>query len=390
MNLSDVTLSPFADALKVNANFTEVANAIAALPTSSGASTPGFLNVKDYGALGDGTTDDTASILAGYEAACAIKGTLLFPSGTYVCSGIDLGGSPHRGCTLQGAAYDGRGNGYLSSRILMKSASNRPLFKLLAGDAPHAIFKSLLLDGNDAQQTANEYLVKADDDLTTTYPYGFVMDSVQFVNGRGGGLYIGKRRGNNALSNLLFYNNGSGNSGHGIYIDSYDVTMYSVNIGASYGYGIYVASTSQLQCTAVNLYVNQLGGLYVGAGATDLVFMNGSIDHNVRFGIESAKRTATTYPGRRVFIGTRFLGNSSSGNGWFPDVKIHSGDTDFCFLGCSFMGFDGTNKPAYAIQFDDATATAKIAACGFDTLRPGWSQAVTNITASLILDNRIS
>jgi hypothetical protein len=327
MDLVDVSASHYADANKVNANFATMAAAIAAIPTStgSGGSVPGFLNVKDYGALGDGTTDDTPAILAGYEAACLVKGTLLFPSGTYVCSGIDLGGGSgsdtgqgHRGCTLQGAAYDGRGNGWISSRILLKPGSNRPLFKLLAGDAPHAIFKNLLLDGNASQQTANEYIVKADDDLISAYPYGFIMDHVQFVNGRGGGLYIGKRRGNNLLSNLLFYNNGEGNSGHGIYIDSYDVTMYSVNIGASHGYGMYLASTSQLQCTAVNLYVNEIGGLYIGAGVNDMVFMNGSIDHNLRFGIESAKRTSSAYPGRRVFIGTRFLANSTSGTGYFP------------------------------------------------------------------------
>jgi hypothetical protein len=69
-------------------------------------------------------------------------------------------------------------------------------------------------------------------------------------------------------------------------------------------------------------------------------------------------------------------------------VKIHSGDTDFCFLGCAFMGFEGTVKAAFAIQFEDATATAKLAACG--SAPNGWSQSFTNITSSLILDNRIS
>lgn len=40
-------------------------------------------NVKDYGAIGNGTTDDTAAINTAYTATKAANGTLLFPSGTY-------------------------------------------------------------------------------------------------------------------------------------------------------------------------------------------------------------------------------------------------------------------------------------------------------------------
>ena len=49
------------------------------------------VSVKDHGALGDGLTDDTASIEA---AATALKaaggGTLFFPYGTYVVVAMDL------------------------------------------------------------------------------------------------------------------------------------------------------------------------------------------------------------------------------------------------------------------------------------------------------------
>lgn len=355
----------------------------------AGTSTAGIVNVKDYGALGDGTTDDTAAILAGYEAACLIKGTLLFPSGNYTCSGIDLGGTPHRGCTFQGAAYDGRGNGYLSARITLKAGANRSLFKYLAGDAPHQIFRYLVLDGNDTVQTVSDFIVKSDDDLVTAYPFGFFMEFVHLVNGRGGGLKLGKRRGWNYLDNVTFYNNGSGNAGHGIYIDTYDVTMHHCNIGNSYGYGVYINSTSQLECNSVNTYVNQLGGMYIGAGVTDMAFSNGSVDHNARFGIQSAKRTSTVYPGARVFTGTRFLCNSSVGDGQFPDVMVQSGDTDFIFSGCSFMGTDIANRSAYAIQFADATGSVKIGPCKFAPAA-SFRWGIVSNAAQVITDNRIS
>lgn len=45
------------------------------------------LNVKDYGAKGDGSTDDTAAIQAGINAAAAAECELWFPTGTYITTG---------------------------------------------------------------------------------------------------------------------------------------------------------------------------------------------------------------------------------------------------------------------------------------------------------------
>ena len=59
-------------------------------PSTSPAegNTLGWINVKDYGALGDGTTDDTTSIGSAIEAlTTAGGGVLYFPPGTYLTSG---------------------------------------------------------------------------------------------------------------------------------------------------------------------------------------------------------------------------------------------------------------------------------------------------------------
>jgi hypothetical protein len=81
------------------------AAAIAAIQTSgdinviaTGSSTPRSLpdrfadvfNVLDYGAVGDGVTDDTAAIQAGEDDRSAVGGVLFFPSGTYKHSGVDI------------------------------------------------------------------------------------------------------------------------------------------------------------------------------------------------------------------------------------------------------------------------------------------------------------
>lgn len=43
-----------------------------------------FINVKDYGAKGDGTTDDSATLNAAFARTAANGGTVFFPAGTYI------------------------------------------------------------------------------------------------------------------------------------------------------------------------------------------------------------------------------------------------------------------------------------------------------------------
>lgn len=66
---------------------------------------PGFAaSVKDFGALGDGVVDDTASIQSAINQTT--EGTLIFPSGTYkISSALTL---------LPGVTYQGQGSAVLS------------------------------------------------------------------------------------------------------------------------------------------------------------------------------------------------------------------------------------------------------------------------------------
>lgn len=58
------------------------------VPTNVEAKLAQTVSVKDFGAVGDGVTDDTAAIQAAINAAS--NAVLFFPSGTYITSGIDL------------------------------------------------------------------------------------------------------------------------------------------------------------------------------------------------------------------------------------------------------------------------------------------------------------
>lgn len=68
-----------------------------------GQTASGIYNVKDYGATGDGTTDDTAAIQAAIAALPSNSGILLFPAGTYKHNTLTITGKNNLRITGMGA-----------------------------------------------------------------------------------------------------------------------------------------------------------------------------------------------------------------------------------------------------------------------------------------------
>lgn len=117
----------------------------------------GFLNVKDYGALGDGASDDRAAITTALTAAVAGSyAGLYFPKGTYIVSrnssnntGIDVNG-------LTGVAFVGCG---WQSVIKMQAtfADDYNLVRLRNGST-RISFQDLTFDGNWTDEAGNEQI----------------------------------------------------------------------------------------------------------------------------------------------------------------------------------------------------------------------------------------
>jgi polygalacturonase len=83
----------------------------AAVPTPANSTASGdkerqMFNTKDYGAAGDGITDDTAAFASVVAAATAARGTVQIPIGTYLAS---ISVSKGR-ITIQGAGKDAKAN----------------------------------------------------------------------------------------------------------------------------------------------------------------------------------------------------------------------------------------------------------------------------------------
>jgi hypothetical protein len=108
-----------------------------ALTLSEFARADSAVNVKDYGAKGDGVSDDTAAIRAAYVAA---KGRTIFvPAGTYIFSTIVVTG---------GVQLNLRGESYVST--ILQTTTARNIAVDFSGNVEGSSIRSITLQGTPA------------------------------------------------------------------------------------------------------------------------------------------------------------------------------------------------------------------------------------------------
>lgn len=160
--------------LRVGANVvytTGISSAPVRTVPLAGATGPDWFNVKDYGADGNGTTDDTASIAAALTALNATNGGVLyFPAGKYlVNSGVDMALS--KPITVQG-------DGAVSSIRIGSGFGGAMLFNVASDDVT---FQDIQIRGDSSTTTSNPVA----DGVKATAVQTFKMFNVemQYING---------------------------------------------------------------------------------------------------------------------------------------------------------------------------------------------------------------
>ena len=136
----------------------------------------GVVNVKDYGAIGDGVHDDTAAIQAAIDAVVALGGgRIFFPPGTYVITSTLTTPNTDVVVVLQGAARDltiiqaaGAINGYMYEHWCNGGIED------MTWDG-NAVANSTVIIGNKSGQSTlsfKQYAVRATLKNTVTGPSG--------------------------------------------------------------------------------------------------------------------------------------------------------------------------------------------------------------------------
>lgn len=124
-------------------------------PRQSLASTGRSTDVQDFGALGDGTTDDTSSIQGAIDSvAKSGGGTVRFPSGTYL---VSRAGKSAVAISLR-------------TGVVLEGAGKTSVLKLREGSGGHLInaarvkscaIRSLVLDGNRDHQPSTGHALRS-------------------------------------------------------------------------------------------------------------------------------------------------------------------------------------------------------------------------------------
>lgn len=138
-----------------------------------GSASNGMINVKSYGAIGDGVADDTAAIQAAVNQALNTNAVCYIPAGDYLISSkIDF-------VTQSGWAVQGSG-----SKItrIVQDTDNIPIFDIgtTSGDLNAFTISGIGFDYSNFQTSSN---IGANCILWSNMPYEFRMNDIYFISG---------------------------------------------------------------------------------------------------------------------------------------------------------------------------------------------------------------
>lgn len=287
------------------------------------------VNVKDYGATGNGSTNDTTAIANAVAALPASGGTLYFPSGTFRSGTVSIANKTN--LTILGDGY--------SSSVLKSNASFdagdghgvTPGSQVInvASSCSNVVIQGLTFDGNCTHRKAGQQAVVIDAD-NTTLKDNYVLNSGEYAVSYGrnapvvGARVINNRIGLNRADGINLYR-----VTHGLvadnYIDGADDDLIAVGASSDI---LIVGNTGKSR--------NDLGstwgrGIAILAGCTDITISGCDISAVKQYGLYIASEGGTVPTDVRVKSSTfHDCGISSGGCGYIYDTKRVSVE------GCNF------------------------------------------------------
>ena len=167
------------------------------------------VNVLDYGAKGDGVTDDTSAIQAAIDYAYTNKkGAVFFPAGVYVSQQLTLKSYVILKGVVQSDGWAVLTSYDFASVIKLKDGTNDDLI-LVEGGAKNWGLKDLVIDGNQANNTRGHTL--AHYNTGSSKAAGGLIDGCKFVEAQDWAIYLVNAHplniSNNTITNGLFLSN---------------------------------------------------------------------------------------------------------------------------------------------------------------------------------------
>jgi hypothetical protein len=351
------------------------------------------VNVKDptYGALGNGTHDDTAAIQSAINAANTSGATLYFPAGQYRVSQLTL----LSGTILQGVSSGSYpGNDSISGVSVLERIASTNLDVLLVPDGNnYGRIRDLAIDGNKNNNTAGYGLNIADG--ASGQESQWVVERCYFQSNPNSNVYLGNNRRANKLQNCVLNYSGSGD---GVTVTGSDNTIIGCIIGSNARAGINLGTTvsqnwaafgDNLNATTTHVFNNDIYGNLVGIcipqNATRSVIVGNGIDRNSYQGITVYNVDCNT------IIGNAFHTNGQATTNTYGHIDLASGVTNVSINDNTFGPLDGgyTNVCSYCVTLQtgitSGTITGNIGVSDGTDANGLISAAGSNSTPSVVL-----
>ncbi|TNF80250.1 type I secretion C-terminal target domain-containing protein [Pseudomonas sp. ICMP22404] len=323
-----------------------------------------IFKVQNFGAKGDGITDDTAAIQAAIDAAAAAGGGQVYvPAGTYI---VSAGEEPSDGCLMLKSNVHLYGDGMGETTVKVADGSDTKITGVIRsayGEETHDFgISQLTIDGNRDHTTGkidgwfNGYIPGEEG-----YDSNVTIDSVEIKDCSGYGFDPHEQTVNMVIKNSVSHGNGL----DGFVADFLSDSTFENNVAYDndrHGFNV-VTSTHDFTLTNNVAYDNGGNGIVVQRGSenipspSNIIITGGEVYGNGAEGVliklssevtvtgvdihDNASAGVRIYGSNHVEIIDNTLNNNSLG-GAVPEIIIQSYDDTLGVSGKYFNGSDNT------------------------------------------------
>jgi hypothetical protein len=321
-------------------------------------------SVKTYGAVGNGTADDTVAVQAAITAAAAGSGRVFFPAGTYICSPLSIPSS----ITLQGVS----GQGYYNAWTI-PNANTMSCLKLKTGSttalivpddtgtnkSTHVVCSDLAFDANGIAPPASASGICLDmaDGSGPGAGRFWRFNRCYFLNGGGSAgylVYIGSVNNGCQFTSCILYNNIliQAASCGGIRVYGSDSDLLDCWIGCfGNNYGVYFAGGNSYETNRISG-----GGVFwclngIGIAGRAVVIDGVSIDHNYNHGVYVGEDTDAL-----TITNCYFHDNSLATTNTYSNIRFSTSNAKANILGnLNWYGAQSAAHPKYFVSVGAST-----------------------------------